>query len=90
MNLKYYNPPSDWAVEKDLVVPTYALETFPDGSCILYRKIEESEKSNYSEEEMKTFDGDTYFIALAQKSSIEMAETAIQSYWQAIKQLSKY
>ncbi|EJS10671.1 hypothetical protein [Bacillus mycoides] len=67
----------------------YLIQNVDDSNFLLHRELKENEISHFIEHKTFHYEEKTYLWVVANFPSEEAAKTAIQSYWNATKQLNE-
>lgn len=75
--------------KNEVIKPSsYLIQNVDDSDFLLHRELKENEISHFLEHDTFHYEGKTYLWVIANFPSEEAAKRAIQSYWNASKQLN--
>ncbi|PGW27179.1 hypothetical protein COD95_02635 [Bacillus thuringiensis] len=75
--------------KNEVIKPSnYLIQNVDDSNFLLHRELKENEIPHFIEHDTFHYEGKTYLWVIANFPSEEAAKRAIQSYWNASKQLN--
>lgn len=75
--------------KNEVIKPSnYLIQNVDDSNFLLHRELKENEIPHFIEYDTFHYEGKTYLWVIANFPSEDAAKTAIQTYWNATKQLN--
>ncbi|PTC10603.1 hypothetical protein [Bacillus wiedmannii] len=67
----------------------YLIEKITEGQHLIHREIAEYERDAFREEKLLEYEGKSFLPEITKCSSEAQAVSAVQSYWQGIRELNR-
>lgn len=74
--------------KNELKLKDYLIQGAGSDNFLIHREISLEEQRNYKNDEIFEYEGKKYLACIANCPSVEQAELAVLSYWNATRQLS--